>query len=84
VGLKRDGRKENSSPSSIVTIPRGGLGTNRTELISLAREASPSHPVGSEQWNNQVLEIWKKKSPSHTVGLEHYVEIGSETHGRPT
>jgi urease accessory protein UreE len=28
--------------------------------------------VGSEQWNNQVLEIWKKKSPSHTVGLEQY------------
>jgi hypothetical protein len=39
---------------------------------------SPSHPVGSELWNNRWEEVKKYLSPSHAVGLEQYKKLSVE------
>jgi hypothetical protein len=54
----------------LVTIPRGGLGTNQRRQVPVRVFPSPSHTVGLEKLVPRIVSFLHKSSPSHAVGLE--------------
>lgn len=73
MGLENEGAgcgTEKSKLARLVTIPPGGLGTQKPNRRCAMRLMSPSHTVGSEQELETIAKLEFDGSPSHTVDLE--------------